>query len=100
MLDDTSSMRRLYASTIIQALIDATNISNKPADKVHRAQALAWFTTSVGVTAQDFEEVCLSAEIDPNRVRKFVKEYNGPPLTLHILSRMRDEILGKANDPT
>jgi hypothetical protein len=35
----------------------------------------------------------LAADLEPTRVRNFVKRYEGPPLTLHILSRMRDVFL-------
>lgn len=93
LFEDEAGLRRLWASVLIQALLDATSEPRKPAARVHKQQALAWLTTEVGVTAQNFEEVCLAAEIDPLRVRTFVRNYDGPPLNLHILSRMRDEIL-------
>lgn len=95
--DDEQSQKRLWASVIIQALIDATAIPKTTQAKVYRDQARAWFTTTAGVTAANFEEVCHAAEIPPDRVRRFVREYEGPPLTLHVLSRMRNQILGEAH---
>lgn len=93
MTDDDSSYRRLWASVIIQALIDATSEPKTPSANVHKVQAKAWLTAEVGTTAQNFDEVCLAANIEPSRVRNFIKHYDGPPLTLHILSRMRDSVL-------
>lgn len=92
---DILAIRRLYASVIVQALIDATSEPKTPVGHVQKRQALAWLTTEVGVTAKDFEEVCLAAEIEPTRVRNFVRNYEGPPLTLHILTKMRDIALGE-----
>jgi len=93
MNDDDSSIRRLWASVIVQALIDATCEPKTPAAQVHKRQAQAWLTAEFGTTAQNFDEVCLAADIEPSRVRNFVKSYEGPPLSLHVLSRMRDSIL-------
>jgi hypothetical protein len=93
MNDDDAASRRLWASVIIQALIDATSEPKTPTATVHKRQAQAWLTAEFGTTAQNFDEVCLAADLEPSRVRTFVKKYNGPPLTLHILSRMRDTFL-------
>lgn len=92
-LDDDAVLRRLWASVIIQHLIDATCNPTSPAAHVHKRQARAWFVTEVGTTAQDFEEVCMSANVDYARVRAFVREYDGPPLTAQSLARMRNLIL-------
>lgn len=91
--DDASAIRRLYASVIIQALIDATATTPTSEARVNRDRARAWLTIESGTTAQDFEEVCLAAHIEPWRVRTFIKEYEGPPLNLHILARMRNAAL-------
>jgi hypothetical protein len=91
--DDESAHRRLWASVIIQALIDATAEPKSAEATAYRAQARAWFEATAGTTAQNFEEVCLAAEIAPDRVRTFIQTYEGPPLTLHVLSRMRNSIL-------
>ena len=91
--DDHEATRRLYASVIIQALIDATSEPKTSSGKVHKRQAAAWLTAEFCTTAQDFEDVCFAANMDPHRVQRFAKEYEGPPLTLHVLSRMRDSFL-------
>jgi len=91
--NEEADYRRLWASVIIQALIDATSEPSKSRAKVEKARAVAWITASVGTTAQDFEEVCLAANIEARQVRSFFTSYNGPPLTLHMLSRWRKELL-------
>lgn len=93
MSEDDAAVRRLWASVIIQALIDATSEPKTPSAIVHKRQARAWLTAEFGTTAQNFDEVCLAADLEPSRVRNFAKRYEGPPLTLHILSRMRDVFL-------
>lgn len=90
---DDSAYRRLWASVIIQSLIDATSEPKTPSGLTNKRQAVAWLTTETGVTAQNFEEVCYAADIEPGRVRAFVKKYDGPPLTLHILAKMRNDFL-------
>ena len=100
MTDDEAAIRRLWASVIIQALIDATSEPKSPAAASYKRQAKAWLTVEYGTTAQNFDEVCLAADIEPARVRAFARSYEGPPLTLHILSRMRDTVLkgGRSED--
>lgn len=99
MNDEDASVRRLWASVIIQALIDATSEPATPSARVHKRQAQAWIVAEFGTTAQNFEEVCLAANMDPSRVRTFAKAYDGPPLTLHLLTRMRNNFLkGDANE--
>jgi hypothetical protein len=100
MEDDQKSERRLWASVIIQALKDATCVPTSPSAEVEKRQAIAWFTASVGVTADNFETVCLAAEIPPDRVRLFFQRYNGPPLTDHVLTRLRNSILQGESDAT
>ena len=89
----TDSERRLWAATIIQALIDATAEPDTPQQKAHKAQADAWFRASVGVTAGDFEAVCLAAGFQPDTVRHFYLSYEGDPLTQRRLSQLRDKLL-------
>lgn len=62
--------RRLYMAIILQALLDATNKSNDLLCK--RAQA--WFFCSVGVTCDNFEFICDSANIDSGSVRSYAYE--------------------------
>lgn len=94
-LDDEARLRRLWSSVIIQSLIDATAETPTPQVQADRKRARDWIFAEAGVTAQDFEAVCLAADIQPGRVRAFIQNYEGPPLNLHILSRMRNEMLGK-----
>ena len=101
MTEDDASIRRLWASVIIQALIDATSEPKTPVAHVNKRQAHAWLTAEFGTTAQNFDEVCLAADLDPPRVRRFAKSYEGPPLTLHLLSRMRNTFLkGEPHEDT
>jgi hypothetical protein len=95
--DDATVARKLWASVIIQALIDATAQPKTNATKVHKAQAIAWITAEFGTTAQDFEEACHHADLDPLTVRSYYKNYDGPPLTMHVLSRLRDAKLAGEN---
>jgi hypothetical protein len=95
---DDDAHRRLWASVIIQALIDATNDSKNSNRQHEKRQAVAWISTEVGTTAQNFEEVCLAANIEPTLVRNFFKTYEGPPLNLHILVRMRNQFLKGTTD--
>lgn len=101
MTEEDAGIRRMWASVIIQALIDATSEPVTPSAKVHKRQAQAWLTAEFGTTAQNFDEVCLAADLDPTRVRRFAKSYDGPPLTLHLLTRMRNNFLrGEPNEDT
>lgn len=100
MTDDDASHRRLWASVIIQHLIDATAEGKTVSSRVYREQARAWLTAEIGTTAQDFEEVCMAAGFEPGTIRKFINNYEGPPLTLHVLSRMRNAFLNGETDGT
>ena len=101
MSEEDAGIRRMWASVIIQALIDATSKPSKPSAKAHKRQAQAWLAAEFGTTAQNFDEVCLAADLDPTRVRRFAKSYDGPPLTLHLLTRMRNNFLnGVSNENT
>lgn len=93
MTDDDFAIKRLFAAVIIQALKDATMKPTKPSARVAQAQAHAWLTARSGVTANNFEAVCLAADIEPSKVRQFYLTYDGPPLTDQILSRLRDKML-------
>lgn len=90
MTDDEWSIKRLWASVVVQALIDATQQAETRPAQHAKNSAHAWLTTEAGVTAQNFEAVCLAADLEPAVVRKFYLSYDGPPLTLHALTRLRD----------
>jgi hypothetical protein len=92
-VEEPHPYRRLWSSVIIQALIDATSQPKNPRAKVEKDRAHSWITTSVGTTAQDFESVCMAAEFEPNTVRQFYLTYEGPPLSIHQLAKMRDKSL-------
>ena len=95
--DDAAVARKLWASVIILALIDATAEPKNPSGKVYKRQAHAWLTAEFGTTAQDFEETCHHADLDPATVRSYYKSYDGPPLTMHVLSRLRDSKLAETS---
>jgi hypothetical protein len=64
----------LFRTVILQALLDATKpaYENEPEEEaLARAQAQAWFFSSVGVTCQDFVDVCDMAGLEPQFVRSF-----------------------------
>ena len=70
----SSPEKTLYLAVILQALLDATKPSynGEPEHAVlERDRALAWFFASVGVTAEDFTEVCDSAGVNPEYMRQF-----------------------------
>ena len=90
MYSDDDVIRRLWASVIVQALIDATMEPRTSSDKVIKDQAHAWFSVEAGVTADNFDAVCLAAGMNPATVRLFYKRYDGPPLTNRALTRLRD----------
>ena len=69
-----SQERVLFLSVILQALLDATKpeSSHEPEEEIYaRRHAQAWFFSSVGVTAQDYVDVCDMAGVDPDYMRSF-----------------------------
>jgi len=71
---DSSNERILFLSVIFQALLDATKIKSKvesPRTSVERANARAWFFSSVGVTCDNFEYVCENAGMNADYTRSF-----------------------------
>lgn len=71
---ETSPERVLFLSVILQALLDATKpatLKEPEEEKLARRSAQAWFFASVGVTAQDFNEICDFAGITPVNMRSF-----------------------------
>ena len=61
-----SPERGLFLSVILQALLDATSKKSK----VNKDKAISWFFCSVGVTCDNFEQVCQSA----CRIKSFIHE--------------------------
>ena len=72
--EDSSPERILFMSIIFQALLDATKEKTKvesPRTSVERANARAWFFSSVGVTCDNFEYVCENAGMNAAYTRSF-----------------------------
>ena len=69
-----SSERQLFLSVILQALLDATK-EKIPNEKIRttydRDRAKAWLLSEVGVTCQNFEDVCGMAGVSPQVTRTF-----------------------------
>ena len=66
--------RTLYLAVILQALLDLSKPKIKNEDnsiQLYRDQAHAWVFKDVGVTCQDFEEVCYYAGLEPSVIRNF-----------------------------
>ena len=76
-LTNKDSYQALYLSVILQAILDLCKheTEGEPSEiKVQRDQADAWFFSSIGVTCEDFETVCLYAKVDPVKRRVFAYE--------------------------
>lgn len=64
----------LFLSVILQALLDATKPEqdNESEDAIlSRSRAKAWFSASIGVTAEDFQSVCDLADVDAGYTKSF-----------------------------
>lgn len=71
---EASPEKVLFLSVILQALLDATKPetqSEPEEEKLARRSAQAWFFASIGVTSQDFVDVCDLAGISPVDMRSF-----------------------------
>ena len=76
-LANKDSYQALYLSVILQAMLDLCKPETEgelSEIKVQRDQADAWFFSSIGVTCEDFETVCLYAKVDPVKIRIFAYE--------------------------
>lgn len=80
-LDNTFHIRNakdnsqlLFLAVILQALLDATKpklSSDNEEIILDRLRARAWFSSSVGVTCEDFRTVCECAGVDPSYTKTF-----------------------------
>tara|TARA_R110000824_G_scaffold247319_1_gene436414 strand:- start:80 stop:427 length:348 start_codon:yes stop_codon:yes gene_type:complete len=73
-LTNKDGHRSLYISVVLQAILDLSKPKSKSEDssvQVYRDQAHSWIFKDVGVTCEDFEEICLYAGLEPVTVRKF-----------------------------
>ena len=57
--------QRLFQAILVQALEDATNISNFKKETYHKHDSHCWFVDN----SNDFQRVCWGAELDPDFVR-------------------------------
>jgi len=72
--ESSSPERMLFMSVIFQALLDATKEKTKVESSrtsVERANARAWFFSSVGVTCNNFQYICENAGMDADYTRSF-----------------------------
>ena len=73
-LTNKDGHRSLYISVVLQAILDLSKPKSKSEDssvQVYRDQAHSWIFKDVGVTCEDFEEICFYAGLEPTIVRKF-----------------------------
>jgi len=71
---NVSPERSLFLAVIFQALLDATKPTNENESKqsvLNRQKAVGWFSTSVGVTASNFTDICDMANLESQYVRDF-----------------------------
>ena len=72
--ENSSPERMLFLSVIFQALLDATKEktqNEKIRTTYDRDRATAWLLAEVGVTCQNFEEICGMAGVSPQVTRTF-----------------------------
>ena len=82
---EESAERKLFLAVIFQALLDATNKKSK----VHRDRAIAWFFCSVGVTCDNFEQVCDHAGLSPTYTRSFAYKVIHSPDLKYVRQRIK-----------
>jgi len=74
-LDEVSTPEKtLFLCVLLQALLDATKpiTEEEPVTAIlNRDRARAWFFASVGVTSEDFIQVCDYAGVDAEYMRDF-----------------------------
>ena len=80
-----SPERGLFLSVILQALLDATSKKSK----VHRDKAIAWFFCSVGVTCDNFEQICQHAGLSPSYTRSFAYKVIHSPDIKYVRQRIK-----------
>ena len=77
--------RGLFLSVILQALLDATNSKSK----VNKDRAIAWFFCSVGVTCDNFEQICDHAGMNPSYTRSFAYKVIHSPYLKYVRQRIK-----------
>ena len=77
--------RGLFLSVILQALLDATSKKSK----VNKDRAISWFFCSVGVTCDNFEQVCQHAGLSPSYTRSFAYKVIHSPDIKYVRQRIK-----------
>ena len=84
--------RILFLSVIFQALLDATKEKTKVESSrtsVERANARAWFFSSIGVTCDNFEYVCDNAGMNADYTRSFALKVINSKEIKYVRQRIR-----------
>ena len=69
-----NSYKSLYFAVVLQAILDTIKPIAAKEDSLitlHRDQAKSWIFASVGVTCENFEDICTMAGLEPVMVRTF-----------------------------
>ena len=77
--------RGLFLSVILQALLDATSKKSK----VNKDRAISWFFCSVGVTCDNFEQICQHAGLNPSYTRSFAYKVIHSPDIKYVRQRIK-----------
>ena len=88
----TCPERVLFLSVIFQALLDATKektIVESSRTSVERQHARAWFFCSVGVTCDNFEQICDHAGMSPTYTRSFAYKVIHSPDIKYVRQRIK-----------
>ena len=88
----TCPERVLFLSVIFQALLDATKektIVESSRTSVERQHARAWFFCSVGVTCDNFEQICDHAGMSPSYTRSFAYKVIHSPDLKYVRQRIK-----------
>ena len=80
-----SPERGLFLSVILQALLDATSKKSK----VNKDRAISWFFCSVGVTCDNFEQICQHAGLSPSYTRSFAYKVIHSPDLKYVRQRIK-----------
>ena len=80
-----SPERGLFLSVILQALLDATSKKSK----VNKDRAISWFFCSVGVTCDNFEQICQYAGLSPSYTRSFAYKVIHSPDIKYVRQRIK-----------
>ena len=80
-----SPERGLFLSVILQALLGATSKKSK----VNKDRAISWFFCSVGVTCDNFEQICQHAGLSPSYTRSFAYKVIHSPDIKYVRQRIK-----------